>query len=134
MSSYPSYDLTESIENYAAVLNSEGNPMFNRCISGLYRPGSAFKTITATDGLINSFIDRTTKCTCTGVYTFYSSSDYQPKCTGYHLGYDVVNCLKWSCNIFFYDLGRRLGIDQLSEFAGRFGYRRTYKQLYRQNY
>lgn len=122
MSSYPSYDLTESVENYAAVLNSEGNPMFNRCTSGLYRPGSAFKTITATDGLINGFIDRSTKCTCTGVYTFYSSSDYQPKCTGYHLGYDVVNCLKWSCNIFFYDLGRRLGIEQLSEFAGKFGY------------
>lgn len=122
MSSYPTYDLTESVENYAAVLNSEGNPMFNRCTGGLYRPGSAFKTITATDGLINGFIDRNTRCTCTGVYTFYSASDYQPKCTGYHLGYDVVNCLKWSCNIFFYDLGRRLGIDQLSEFAGKFGY------------
>ena len=122
MSSYPSYDLTESVENYASVLNSEGNPMFNRCINGLYRPGSAFKTITATDGLINGLIDRNTKCTCTGIYTYYAASDYQPKCTGYHLGYDVVNCLKWSCNIFFYDLGRRLGIDQLSDFAGKFGY------------
>lgn len=122
MASYPTYDLTESVENYGAVLNREGNPMFNRCTHGLYRPGSAFKTITATDGLINGYIDTSTRCTCTGVYTFYSASDYRPKCTGFHLGYDVVDCLKWSCNIFFYDLGRRLGIDQLSSFAGQFGY------------
>ncbi len=122
MASYPTYNLTESVENYSAVLNSSGNPMYNRCINGLYRPGSAFKTITAADGLINGLIDRNTKGTCTGVYTFYSASDYRPKCTGYHLGYNVVDCLKWSCNIFFYDLGRRLGIDELSSFAAKFGY------------
>ncbi len=122
MASYPTYDLCDSIENYSAVLNGEGNPMYNRCINGLYRPGSAFKTITATDGLVNGLIDINSRAECTGVYTFYAASDYQPKCTGYHLGYDVVNCLKWSCNIFFYDLGRRLGIDELCSFAQKFGY------------
>ncbi len=122
MASYPTYDLVDSIENYGVVLNSEGNPMYNRCINGLYRPGSAFKTITAADGLVNGLIDINSRAECTGTYTFYSSSDYQPKCTGYHLGYDVVNCLKWSCNIFFYDLGRRLGIDELCDFAQKFGY------------
>ena len=96
--------------------------MFNRCINGLYRPGSAFKTITAADGLTNGLIDINSKAGCTGVYTYYAASDYQPKCTGYHLGYDVINCLKWSCNIFFYDLGRRLGIEELSSFAQKFGY------------
>lgn len=122
MASYPTYDLVDSVENYGAVLNSEGNPMYNRCINGLYRPGSAFKTITAADGLINGLIDINSRAECTGIYTFYSSSDYQPKCTGYHYGYDVVNCLKWSCNIFFYDLGRRLGIEELCNFAQKFGY------------
>ncbi len=122
MASYPTYDLCESVENYNAVLNAKGNPMYNRCINGLYRPGSAFKTITAADGLINGLIDKNSRAECTGIYTYYSASDYQPKCTGYHLGYDVVNCLKWSCNIFFYDLGRRLGIDELCSFAQKFGY------------
>ena len=122
MASYPTYDLVNSIENYSSVLNSEGNPMFNRCINGLYRPGSAFKTITAADGLTNGLIDINSKAGCTGVYTYYAASDYQPKCTGYHLGYDVINCLNWSCNIFFYDLGRRLGIEELSSFAQKFGY------------
>ncbi len=122
MASYPTYNLAESVENYGKVLNQPGNPMYNRCISGLYRPGSVFKTITASDGLINGLIDRNSRSTCTGVYTFYAASDYRPKCTGYHLGYTVVDCLKWSCNIFFYDLGRRLGIEELSSFAAQFGY------------
>ncbi len=120
MATYPTYDLKQSVEDYASVLAIPGSPMLNRCTNGVYRPGSAFKTITAADGLINGLIDRNTRGTCTGRYTFYS--DYQPKCTGYHYGYDVVNCLKWSCNIFFYDLGRRLGIDELYDFATRFGY------------
>lgn len=122
MASYPTYNLAESVENYAAVLNRAGNPMYNRCINGLYRPGSAFKTITATDGLIEGLIDRQSRSICTGVYTYYAASDYRPKCTGYHYGSTVVDCLKWSCNIFFYDLGRRLGIEELSSFAAKFGY------------
>ncbi|MBP3857176.1 MAG: hypothetical protein IK990_16340 [Ruminiclostridium sp.] len=120
MATYPTYDLKQSVEDYASVLAMPGSPMLNRCTNGVYRPGSAFKTITAADGLINGLIDRNTRCTCTGRYTFYA--DYQPKCTGYHYGYNVVNCLKWSCNIFFYDLGRRLGIDELYGFASKFGY------------
>ncbi|MCM1333824.1 MAG: penicillin-binding transpeptidase domain-containing protein [Bacteroides sp.] len=122
MASYPTYNLAESVENYAEVLNRPGNPMYNRCISGLYRPGSAFKTITATDGLISGLIDRNSRSICTGVYTYYAASDYRPKCTGYHYGSTVIDCLKWSCNIFFYDLGRRLGIEELSSFAAKFGY------------
>lgn len=120
MATYPTYDLKQSVEDYASVIALPGSPMLNRCTYGLYRPGSAFKTITAADGLINGLIDINTRGICTGKYTFYA--DYQPKCTGYHYGYNVVNCLKWSCNIFFYDLGRRLGIEELSSFAQRFGY------------
>ncbi len=122
MVSYPSYNLNDSVKNYNEVLNAEGNPMYNRCINGLYRPGSAFKTITAANGLSNGLIDRTSRAECTGVYTYYAASDYRPKCTGFHYGSDVINCLKWSCNIFFYDLGRRLGIDELCTFASKFGY------------
>ena len=120
MATYPTYDLKQSVEDYASVMEIPGSPMLNRCTYGLYRPGSAFKTITAADGLINGLIDRNTRGICTGRYTYYA--DYQPKCTGYHYGYNVVNCLKWSCNIFFYDLGRRLGIEELCSFAKKFGY------------
>lgn len=119
MANYPSYDLNDYVDDYSAVLNAEGNPLYNRAINGLYRPGSTFKTITGSAGLVSGLIDRTTPGICTGVYTYYT--DYQPKCTGYHYGYTIVDALKVSCNIFFYDLGRRLGIDYLSNYASKFG-------------
>lgn len=120
MNTYPTYSLDDYIEDYSSVLNAEGAPLNNRAINGLYRPGSAFKTITATTGLINGFIDRNSTFNCTGTYTFYD--DYQPKCTGIHPNYSIVNALRVSCNLFFYDLGRRLGIGTLSEYAQKFGY------------
>ncbi len=120
MATYPTYDLRQSVEDYASVMEMPGSPMLNRCTYGIYRPGSAFKTITAAAGLIDGLIDRDSRSTCTGRYTFYS--DYQPRCTGYHYGMTVEDCLKWSCNIFFYDLGRRLGIDELYRVASQFGY------------
>ena len=119
MVNYPSYDLNDYVENYSAVLNAEGNPLYNRAINGLYRPGSTFKTITGSAGLISGLIDRSSQGICTGVYTYYS--DYQPKCTGYHYGYTITDALKVSCNIFFYDLGRRMGIEYLADFASKFG-------------
>ncbi|MGN0597972.1 MAG: peptidoglycan D,D-transpeptidase FtsI family protein [Ruminiclostridium sp.] len=119
MVNYPTYDLNDYVENYSAVLNAEGNPLYNRAINGLYRPGSTFKTITGSAGLISGLIDRTSQGICNGVYTYYS--DYQPKCTGYHYGYTITDALKVSCNIFFYDLGRRMGIEYLADFASKFG-------------
>lgn len=119
MANYPTYDLNELVENYYSVLNAENNPLYNRCINGVYRPGSTFKSITATAGLITETINSTSTITCGGRYTFFT--DYQPKCAGVHGSINVVSALKWSCNIFFYDVGRRLGIDTLASFAEKFG-------------
>lgn len=120
MASYPTYDLNDYVDDYFSVLNADDTPLLNRAINGLYRPGSAFKTINAIAGLSEGIINRDTPGICTGRYTFYD--DYQPGCTGYHYGYNVVDSLYVSCNIFFYDLGRRLGIDTLSKYATAFGY------------
>lgn len=57
--------------------------------------------------------------TCNHVYTFYE--DYQPTCLGWHPNFTVMDALRVSCNIFFYDLGRRLGIDTLVDYASQFG-------------
>jgi penicillin-binding protein 2 len=121
MASYPTYNLIDYADNPLAVLNGEnGASMFNAAVDGLFRPGSAFKTINAAAGLIEGYINKDTPGICTGTYTYYS--DYQPTCTGYHNGYNVVQSLKVSCNIFFYDLARRMGIDTLSSYAEKFGY------------
>lgn len=120
MASFPSYDLNEYINDPIGVMNGDEAPLLNRALNGLYRPGSAFKTINAIAGLSEGFITRDTPGICTGRYTYYT--DYQPGCTGYHYGCNVVDSLYYSCNIFFYDLGRRLGIDTLSKYATAFGY------------
>lgn len=120
LASYPTYDLNDYLDDYFEVLNREESPLLNRALNGLYRPGSAFKTINSIAGLSEGLIDRNTRGICTGRYTYYS--DYQPGCTGSHYGYNVIDSLYVSCNIFFYDLGRQLGIDKLAEYANAFGY------------
>ncbi len=121
MASYPTYDLIEYQKDPLGVANGkDGMSMFNLATMGLFRPGSAFKSLNATAGLCEGLIDRNTPGTCNHVYTYYS--DYQPKCLGWHYGYDVTEALRVSCNIFFYDLARRMGIDTLASYAEKFGY------------
>lgn len=119
MASYPNYDLNEYVENYDEVLNRPYSPVFNRALNGVYRPGSTFKTITAAAGLAERVITPESKITCGGVYTYYGG--FKPTCLGVHGAIDVSDALKYSCNIFFYETARRLGIDSLAEWAGRFG-------------
>lgn len=120
MANYPNYDINEYVNNYNAVMGAEGNPAYNRCIYGLYRPGSTFKTITATAGLISNIIDANSTVYCGGVYNYYD--DYKPTCTMLWSGdVTVRTALEYSCNIFFYDVGRRMGIDFLAEVATWYG-------------
>ena len=92
----------------------------NRAINGEYRPGSTFKTITATAGLAEGVIDASSTINCTGRYMYYAPS-YTPGCTGVHGSITVQFGLKHSCNIFFYETARRMGIDRLAYWANKFG-------------
>lgn len=118
--SYPSYDLNDYVNNYDKVISQKNFPVFNRALNGIYRPGSAFKTITAAAGMAEGVITPDSTINCTGVYTYYSPS-FNPTCLGYHGAITVKEGLKYSCNIFFYETARRLGIDSLARWASRFG-------------
>lgn len=118
--SYPNYDLTELVENYNDVISAEYSPVFNRALDGVFRPGSTFKTITATAGLAEGVITPNSTVTCNNVYLYYAPG-YTPSCEGYHGTIGVRTALKYSCNIFFYDTARRMGITKLAQWAGRFG-------------
>ncbi len=122
MASTPGYDVNELIENYEAVLNAEDSPLFNRALSGVYRPGSTFKTITATAGLIEGVITDETMINCGGTYYFYGGG-FTPHCHRRwgHGAIDVKQALRDSCNIYFYDTARLMGIDKLAYWASRFG-------------
>ncbi len=118
--SYPNYDLNEYVENYSDVISAEYSPVFNRALDGVFRPGSTFKTITAIAGLAEGVISSDTAINCGHVYTYYAPG-FSPTCMGYHGSINVKYALRYSCNIFFYETARRMGITKLAEWGSRFG-------------
>lgn len=116
----PTYDINDYLTNYASVVNGENGPLTNRATHGGYRPGSTFKTITATAALNEGFLDGGDTCiVCNNVYTYWD--DYKPKCTGWHGRINVITAIEKSCNIFFYELGRLMGPDILTDYANMYG-------------
>ena len=120
--SYPDYDLTKYNANYSEYANDPTNPLFNRVTQGVYRPGSVFKCAVALAALQEGLIEEDTLYTCTGKYMYYAPS-YTPSCANgrAHGTINVKEALKVSCNCFFFDLGRQLGIEKLNEIANQMG-------------
>lgn len=125
MASYPTYDMSRFYEDYESLVENKSNPMINRAVSGMYSPGSTFKPLVAIAGIQTGNLGLWEKIEDTGIYTVYE--DYQPTCWIWseshttHGWQDVSQALENSCNVFFYELGRRLGIETLDEYARTFG-------------
>ncbi len=125
MASYPTYDLTTFNEDYEDLLSSKAKPLINRVLSGTYSPGSTFKPLTAIAALETGVITPSSYIADKGRYTFYDS--YQPTCLVYsssgetHGTIEVSEAIGVSCNYFFYDVGRRTGIETIDKYATRFG-------------
>lgn len=116
---YPTYDLNDYITDYASVVNGENSPLTNRATHGLYRPGSTFKTVTATAAINEGYINSSSTVVCNKKYTYWD--DYQPGCTGWHGRINVVTALEKSCNIFFYEMGRMMGPELIARYANMYG-------------
>ncbi len=116
---YPSYDMKDYMDNYTALANDAAKPLFDRAFRGQYPPGSAFKPAVALAGLNEGIITASSLITCTHRYTYYQ--DYQPTCLGRHGSINVITALSKSCNFFFYDVGRRLGISKIDEYCTQLG-------------
>ena len=115
----PTYDINDYLTNYASVVGGENAPLTNRATNGLYRPGSTFKTVTATAGLNEGIISRNSSIFCGHSYTYWE--DWTPKCTGWHGSINVITAIEKSCNIFFYETGRLMGINTLADYAYQYG-------------
>ncbi len=122
---YPSYDLNDYYTDYASLLETENTPLINRAFDGLYRPGSTFKTVVATAALEEDVITSEDTVLCNKVYTYYDeiieNNTFHPTCLERHGELAVRDALTKSCNIFFYDVGRRTGIDTINEYANLLG-------------
>lgn len=123
--SYPTYDMSTFNEDYQKLLENTSKPLLNRAVSGLYSPGSTFKPLTAIAALQSGNLRLSEVIEDLGVYKYYD--DYQPVCWIWssahttHGKQNVSQALENSCNYFFYEVGRRMGIDTLDEYAAKFG-------------
>ena len=118
---YPSYDQNLYATNYTEYSSDPSLPLFNRALQGLYTPGSTFKPAVAVAALDSGLINQYSTVYCNGVYNYFK--DYHPRCTrhGHSGNIDVITAIKWSCNVFFYDVGRRLTSDVYDAYAYKLG-------------
>ena len=126
ISNYPSYDLNYYNSKYTEYSQDTTTPLFNRATQGLYRPGSVFKVNMAIAGLQQGLITENYTYHCRGVYDYYTVAQWGgrlPGCAN-NTAHGVINvkqALQVSCNCFFYDLGRRMGIEKINESAHNMG-------------
>ncbi len=117
----PSYDLNTLNENYNELLENPENPLFNRALMGLYRPGSSFKPLVGVEAIVAGVVDPIDTVYCSGVYTHYSDVGFTPNCAGIHGSVNLHRAIEHSCNVYFYEMGRRLGIESFSDTAFEMG-------------
>ncbi len=117
MANYPSYDL----ENLSDYLSGDvaNNPLFDRSLRGTYPPGSAFKPMVAVAGLSKGIMEPYDTIFCSQKYKYYD--DYQPSCMHYHKTVNVFSAISQSCNYYFFDIGRQVGITDLNTYAKKMG-------------
>lgn len=124
IASYPTYNLA-TLKQDIGILNSDTtSPMLNRALQSAYAPGSTFKVGIAAAALEEEVIDEDTIIDAQGTYTVYE--DYQPSCWvvahgGAHGKIKVVEAIQESCNYFFFEVGRLLGIDRINAHMKYYG-------------
>ena len=118
LATYPTYNLNDYTKDYDKLASDETSPLLDRATVGLYRPGSTFKTITATAGLNEGIVAGSSTYFCGHSYEYKGHTYY---CTGSHGNISVVQALQYSCNIYFYQLSEALTIDNLTKYAELYG-------------
>lgn len=121
-SSYPSYDIQKystDPDYYEELMGDSSLPLFDRSLSGNFIIGSTFKPCVAAGALEEGVITPTSTIFCSQNYDFYKNDVI--RCLGYHSSETVRDALRDSCNYFFADVGRQLGITSMDYYAEKFG-------------
>ncbi|MEW6377549.1 MAG: penicillin-binding protein 2 [Thermodesulfobacteriota bacterium] len=109
-----------SPEDWKSLLENPHTPLQNKGIQGQYPPGSIFKIITAIAGLESEVITPNTPFTCTGFYP-YGNREFRCWKEGGHGTLSLHRAIVESCDIYFYQVGLKVGVDQLAHYAREFG-------------
>jgi penicillin-binding protein 2 len=107
-------------EQWLAISNDPQKPLQNKFLQGIYSPGSVFKIIMALAGLQEKVISPATVVHCSGSQNFYGRMFHCWNLNG-HGDMNIFSALQNSCNIFFYNLGKRLDIDTIARYARMMG-------------
>jgi penicillin-binding protein 2 len=125
MASAPSFDPNAfspriSSDAWNDLIGDPDSPMQNRSIQNSYSPGSIFKLIMSDAGLEEGLLDDNTTVVCRGSAVYYGRTFHCHDSKG-HGALQLEQAIAKSCNIFFYELGRRLGISKIAEHAHALG-------------
>lgn len=126
MVSAPSYDANAFAggidrKTWQALNLDSWRPLRNRAIAGVYPPGSTYKAIVAAAGLAQGVIDATTEVVCPGYFRL-GRRVYRCWKRGGHGPVDLERALTESCDVYFYELGKTLGVETLARYARLFGF------------
>ena len=125
MVSSPTFDANKFVHGIASkdwqdLINDEKKPLINKSIAGLYPPGSTIKPLVALSALENDVISPNTTSECRGAIELYGHKYHCWKEKG-HGFMRLREAIKQSCDIYFYEVARRLGVDRLAITANKFG-------------
>ena len=109
-----------SHDDWQLIRNNPLKPLVNKTLTGLYSPGSTIKPIVALSALENKIITENFKVNCTGKTEMYGQTYHCWKKKG-HGVVSLKEAMKQSCDTYFYEIARKLGVDRLNETAKKFG-------------
>lgn len=128
--SVPGYDPGRIVDGlspleWQRLSDAADDPMLDRATAGQYPPASTFKMVTALAALEAGLVEPRDRVECSGTYTL---ADHQFRCwdRGGHGRMDMLAALRQSCDVYFYEMGRRLGIDRIAAMARRLGLGQTF--------
>ena len=126
MVSTPAFDPNDfvngiSTANYSELRDDTRSPLYPRAHGGVYPPGSTFKMVVATAALEAGAIKPTDRVHCNGYYHFGNRTWHCWK-KGGHGSVNLHTGIKGSCDVYFYEIARRTGVDKIAETARKFGF------------
>lgn len=129
LASAPGFDPNDFVdgigrEQWKTLREDRYNPMMNKALRGQYPPGSVFKMVVALAALENKVITPRDRVTCRGAYRFGGHTFHCWKRRG-HGRMNLHNGIKQSCDIYFYEVANRVGIDKIAEMARKLGLAQT---------
>lgn len=106
--------------DYRALMDNDHRPLANKVAQGAYPPGSTFKIVTALAALADGQIDTDTTVSCPG-YLDFGGRKFHCWKSGGHGKVDLARALAESCDVFFYDVAQKVGIEKISEMGKTMG-------------